>query len=427
MKILNVIQHGIIRLNQQFAIIAIDSEIELLFNKFFYKRNDEPLNSINKLTGMQWQNIVSDLQGSSPENPWLVACQTKVDQTVKLTLNNKDALLSLSLRYSPVFDHNDSVLEVLVFIVISDTIQQIEKDLQIEKAFYRAMVKDMPALIYRYTTDGIVTLANAELCSYFGADADDIIGMSIYDVMDAENVEGAKIHLAGITPENPICSHEHSGKDYAGNVRWYQWTDRLILSNDGQPLGYQGIGLDLTERKIHEEELLRLATTDTLTGLLNRRQCFTLAEQELARCRQHNRPFSLLITDIDFFKHVNDRFGHMAGDKALQSFATLCTKALRDIDIIGRFGGEEFIIILPETDLQGAIISAERLRQNVEAMNISFNENNLKITVSIGIATNDEHPEMSLDSMLVKADEALYNAKTTGRNKVVTWPIKPPA
>ncbi|MGI2169647.1 sensor domain-containing diguanylate cyclase [Shewanella sp. MF05960] len=293
-----------------------------------------------------------------------------------------------------------------------------------EKAFYHAMVKDMPALIYRYTTDGIVTLVNAEVCSYFGANADDIIGMSIYDVMDAENVEGAKIHLAGITPENPICSHEHSGKDIAGNVRWYQWTDRLILSNDGQPLGYQGIGLDLTERKIHEEELLRLATTDTLTGLLNRRQCFTLAEQELARCLQNNRPFSLLIADIDFFKHVNDRFGHIAGDKVLQRFAAICTKALRDIDIIGRFGGEEFIIILPETDLQGARISGERLRQKVEEMNISFNENNIQVTVSMGIATNCGHPEMSLDSMLVKADEALYKAKTTGRNKVVLWPIK---
>ncbi|MGI2169646.1 hypothetical protein ACROAE_05550 [Shewanella sp. MF05960] len=124
---LNVIQHGIVRLNKQFSIIAIDSEIELLFKKFLAKNDVQPLNSANKLTGQQWQHIVNGIQGSLHDCPWLVACQTQVDQTVKLTINNNGAVLSLSLRYSPVFDHNDNLLEVLVFIVISDTIQRIEK------------------------------------------------------------------------------------------------------------------------------------------------------------------------------------------------------------------------------------------------------------------------------------------------------------
>lgn len=427
LKDFSIINNGIVRLDKRFNIIAIDTNLTLLFNRFFSIAEAQVQPQTSHLIGQQWQNIIASIQGATQHEHWLIASQFHTDQTAQLTLAiNDDNHVELTLRYSPVFDGNNHLIEMLVFIVIVEATEQIKQDLQAEKAFYRAVVQDMPALIYRYTTEGIVTLANDELCHYFAAKVEDIVGMSIYDVMDAENVAGARAHLASITPENPILSHEHSGTDKAGNTRWYQWTDRLILSDDGKPLGYQGIGLDLTERKHHEEELHRLASTDALTGLFNRRQCIMLGKQALARCVESNCALSLLVVDIDFFKKVNDRFGHIAGDQVIQQFANTCLTLFRDTDLIGRYGGEEFIIILPETDQDDALMTGERLRHAVENMDIPFEECRLNITISIGIATSHNTANISLDNLLAKADQALYQAKATGRNKVVTWAAATP-
>lgn len=422
-KLIDTSLTGVIRLDKNFAIVAIDPAIEALLLLFLsvkqteQRQPDTPLCG-NPLYGKQWLDIISPLQTSPQITPWLQASQTRTDQTSQLKLTNSQMDITLALRYSPVFDQHNNLLEILIFIVMSKSKQQIEQDLQNEKAFYCAVVEDMPALIYRYTTEGIVTLANAAVCSYFGAKAEDIIGMSIYDVMDAENIERAKNHLASITPENPILAHEHSGTDSVGNKKWFQWTDRLILADDGQPLGFQGIGLDLTERKMHEEKLLHLASTDTLTGLLNRRQSILLGKQALQSCRQENNSLSLLIIDLDLFKNVNDSLGHLAGDHVLQEFAALCTNLLDENNIVGRYGGEEFIIILPETNLKQALIVGENLRQEVEAMEVNFDKHQFNITISVGIAASNDALPQSLNCLLASADEALYKAKATGRNKV---------
>jgi diguanylate cyclase (GGDEF)-like protein/PAS domain S-box-containing protein len=417
-KLIETPQTGVIRLDRNFAIVAIDDEIEALLLLFLPVKPIKQAVGGSHLCGKQWLDIIGPLQTSPQGTPWLQANQTQSDQTSLLKLINNQIDMTLSLRYSPVFDHHSNLLEMLIFIVVAKSKQQIEKDLKNEQAFYRAVVDDMPALIYRYTTEGIVTLANAAVCSYFGAKADEIIGMSIYDVMDAENIDRAKNHLASITAENPILAHEHSGTDSVGNRKWFQWTDRLILSDDGQPLGYQGIGLDLTERKMYEEELLELASTDMLTGLLNRRQCILLGKQALLSCRQENHSFSLLIIDLDLFKNVNDSLGHLAGDHVLQKFAALCTNILDESNIIGRYGGEEFIIMLPKTNLKQALVIGENLRKKVETMEISLDKHQFNITISVGIAASNDSLPNSLNSLLASADEALYKAKATGRNKV---------
>lgn len=410
------VKSGVVRLDSQFSIIAIDAEIETLIKQNVSMQNQDVF------VGQQWQDIVMSLQGSLGGEPWREVCKTNSDQTALMrSVTKTEEPFELIIRYSPVFDSHNKLIELLIFIVVSDATPQLEKDLQIEKSYYRAMVEDMPALVYRYTLDGTVTLANDEMGGYLGANSEDLIGMSIYDIMDAENVDRAKKHLANITPENPIATHEHNGTDKDGRIRWYQWTDRLVLSDEGAPLGYQGIGLDLTDRKKHEEELFHLASTDALTGLLNRYQCLTLGKKELVRCNRYGRSFSLLIIDIDFFKKVNDVYGHIAGDKVLQVFAKLCPKVLRDSDVIGRFGGEEFIIILPEANLKEANLTAERLRKDVELMEIPFEGHSIKITISIGIATIADNTETSLDTLLARADKALYQAKATGRNKIICW------
>ena len=174
---------------------------------------------------------------------------------------------------------------------------------------------------------------------------------------------------------------------------------------------------DVTERKEAEDQLRKLATTDPLTGLYNRRFFMDSAEDAMERSRRYGNSLSLLMMDIDFFKKVNDSYGHDAGDDVLKCLAKTGLKILRTIDVFGRIGGEEFSILLPDTGLDGAEQVAERLRMEIEAETMHTRSGSLKITVSIGVATYNDKID-SLEKLLKAADIGLYAAKEAGRNQV---------
>lgn len=179
-----------------------------------------------------------------------------------------------------------------------------------------------------------------------------------------------------------------------------------------------GTGLDVTERKKLERELEYQARTDFLTGISNRRHFLDLADLELARARRYGRPFSILMLDLDLFKSVNDRYGHRIGDLALQKVVEVCGQILREVDVFGRLGGEEFGIILPETDAEQALQVADRVRQAVATASIVLPQGgSVGITTSIGVATYSED-DPDVDGVLNRADRALYEAKRSGRDRV---------
>lgn len=166
-----------------------------------------------------------------------------------------------------------------------------------------------------------------------------------------------------------------------------------------------------------QEELLLKASHDQLTGIFNRGMLMEMAARELDRTTRTKAPLSLLLLDIDFFKHINDRYGHQAGDAVLRETA-LCIKSdLRGIDIAGRYGGEEFMVVLPHCDTQAAFHVAERLRTKLTAHSILYSGTALKITVSIGVASGTA-PAVGLEDLFREADRALYRAKNAGRNRV---------
>lgn len=175
-------------------------------------------------------------------------------------------------------------------------------------------------------------------------------------------------------------------------------------------------GIALQNARLYGE-VQRLATTDELTGLNNRRQILTLGEAELTRARRYGKPLSALMIDIDHFKTFNDRFGHSVGDEVLRRVAERARNALRTLDVIGRYGGEEFACLLPETPLDGAVLVAERLRQAVSKATLPSAAGELSVTISLGVAELGYGE--SLAGMLNRADEALYQAKEEGRNRVV--------
>lgn len=176
---------------------------------------------------------------------------------------------------------------------------------------------------------------------------------------------------------------------------------------------------DITERKKMEEELRRLATTDPLTGVNNRRRYTEISEREMTRCKRYQHPLCVLMLDADHFKNVNDTYGHEAGDRVLKALANACVAELRDVDVLGRFGGEEFTVTLPETSMETALEAAERLRVKLAATEVELDDGQcISFTVSIGASCLSDQSE-NLADLLNRADAALYKAKEEGRNRVV--------
>ncbi|HSM51994.1 MAG TPA: GGDEF domain-containing protein, partial [Thermoanaerobaculia bacterium] len=202
----------------------------------------------------------------------------------------------------------------------------------------------------------------------------------------------------------------------------------LLLSEKSDERQFTGEELELLNLLGHHvatvfenARLFESATFEGLTGILRREAILEELERELQRALRYRRPLALALADLDHFKEVNDRHGHLAGDLLLKRAAQALASPLRSTDAVGRFGGEEFLVVLPETDLAGAAVVAEKLRQVVEALAVTLEDGSvLRITVSIGLAAVDPQAEWSPSALelLGEADKALYRAKGAGRNRV---------
>jgi diguanylate cyclase (GGDEF)-like protein len=179
---------------------------------------------------------------------------------------------------------------------------------------------------------------------------------------------------------------------------------------------------EIAQKKILEEELRAIAMIDSLTGVYTRRQLLEFGGNELKRFLRTEHSLSLLILDIDHFKKINDTYGHSVGDSALKHFSEVCKNSLRTTDIIGRIGGEEFVIIMPDTEVEEGYSVAERVRTNISETPFIIDDSEIAfaLTVSIGLYQFTKH-DHSFEHALSKADSALYEAKGAGRNNVTIF------
>ena len=222
--------------------------------------------------------------------------------------------------------------------------------------------------------------------------------------------------ISGYAPEQEIKAEIETGVE---SKRYFDVLVTPLIEKPTRVVGRLVIFRDMTSRKRLEIELERLATTDFLTGALNRRELIRRAEIELDRARRYGHPTSAIMLDIDYFKDVNDAYGHAAGDSALVALAELLTREVRASDLVARYGGEEFMLLLPETTIVKAHGIAERIRSAIANTPLVTDGQSTRFTVSMGV-TSSESVGQDLESLLKEADKLLYQAKQSGRNRIVT-------
>lgn len=204
----------------------------------------------------------------------------------------------------------------------------------------------------------------------------------------------------------------HKGKLYYFEIKLMQ-----ILDISEKFKGMVVILNDITKRKNLEKELTVLATTDYLTGANNRKKLLDSVQKEFLHSKKYGKPLSIMMIDVDHFKNINDNYGHHTGDIVLQEMVKECLSSLRKSDIFGRLGGEEFLVVLVDTEISEAIQVTERLRKNLSQLNIRTEFGTVYFTVSIGIACMKDEDE-NVEQLLERVDDALYKAKNCGRNRV---------
>lgn len=216
-------------------------------------------------------------------------------------------------------------------------------------------------------------------------------------------------------------------------------TKRLVRMSDSQQKELKQVAVELThkagllaatldtlhqeiaQRKMLESELRRHASIDALTGVYVRRAIMELGELEVKRMERSGEHLVVLMLDLDHFKSINDNYGHAAGDEALRMFVRVCQENLREVDLLGRVGGEEFVVIMPNTEINDAFAIARRILDKVSVSEVTNETYSFGMTVSIGLSAANSGFQ-SFDAILARADKALYAAKRTGRNRIEQYP-----
>ena len=232
---------------------------------------------------------------------------------------------------------------------------------------------------------------------------------------DADACEVAK--RAHMARETPLYESEYRMRHKHGHWIWLASRGKVVQSADpGMPQRIVGTTMDITARKTTELAMIALIRTDCLTGAVTRRHFLETAERECARAVRHGLPLSLLAVDLDHFKRINDEFGHAVGDAVLKSFVETVETFLRSTDVCGRIGGEEFCILLPQTDQAGAAALASRILAGVRGAPAHLPSRTLHYTASLGVSSLNAQ-NTTIDSLLRSADRALYRAKLLGRDR----------
>ena len=262
--------------------------------------------------------------------------------------------------------------------------------------------------------DGKILDCNEAATSLYGIPKDQLIGSDISLRIHESFHESATEWLKGPTKKAIELSHVRGdGTSVPVEVR------SRAIEHEGRDALVTAVR-DITAHKALQKKLERIANSDPLTGVGNRRFFLDAGKRIFFRAIRYNEPLALIMVDVDYFKKINDTYGHDGGDIALCAMANTCMATLRTSDIFARFGGEEFAALLPASDITGSTTLAERLRVAIAEMSVDSPAGLISLTVSIGITVLQED-DQNIEGLLTRADKALYTAKESGRNRVVLY------
>lgn len=330
-----------------------------------------------------------------------------------LTLKGNPRLLTTAS--TPVFHQGNRA----VLVVAMDITHRLEMEQQLRESEqnFRRLFENMQDVYYRTDAKGIVRMVGPAVRKVLGYEPGEIVGRGAEEYYPTPSDRDAL--KAAIREHGSVADFPGQMVRKDGRIIDISISSHCLYDDEGNFAGVEGIYRDVTERKMLERELRRLATTDSLTGITNRRAFLEQAQRVLRRCQRYGTTMVLLILDLDHFKSINDRHGHIAGDAVLRVFVDAVQEELRETDLFGRLGGEEFCVVLQETQREDALRVAERIRTRVAGIDLqAVTDIPCGVTVSIG-ATANRNKDNAIERLLERADKALYEAKSSGRNRVV--------
>lgn len=341
-------------------------------------------------------------------------------ETCIRTKQGQDRLISWNSRSLRSADN-----EIVGSIAIGQDVTDIRAAENLVRRRDRQLVTlmdNLPGMAYRclYDENWTMKFVSSGCLELTGYRPDELIDNRVTSYASLTSDEENERLLSEV--ESAIGSAEPFSLEYPivrkdGQTIWVWERGRAVVDEDEFVL--EGIIIDVTDRKEMEDKLSEMATRDALTGLLDRREATRLLEEEILRARRYDRTLGLLWIDLDHFKQVNDEMGHAAGDTVLRGISQLLSSRVRQVDLVSRFGGEEFVVVLPEMDLGEAEQSAERLRQLVASTPQVLQDGRVvNLTMSVGVAVFPDHGE-DASSLIAAADQAMYRAKALGRNRIV--------
>lgn len=291
-------------------------------------------------------------------------------------------------------------------------------ELEASKVELKSILDQLPDVLYRTDMQGIITTISPACFDILGFKREEMLGTDLSDYYSIRE-DRQKIVRAICGADGRAIRVESALRHKNGSIVWVLTNAFVRFDSSGQPVSIEGLARDISERKRMEDQLMILSRTDGLTGTYSRGHFMDRSEEVINMMKRYQRPASMMVMDLDHFKAINDKYGHHAGDLALKAFTNMCQQEIRESDILGRLGGEEFGLMMPETTLQHAQILAERIRKAATALEITLDDQTIVITVSIGLAELGTE-DATLDSVMRRADLAMYQAKAGGRNQVVT-------
>lgn len=314
-----------------------------------------------------------------------------------------------------------------MFGVVQDITEQKEQQVELKKneAKLRAITENSHDAVLIIDPDGMIQYWNQTVKTMFGYSSGEMQGQHIQNLIHLNKVDAKTTPSCSDLIANDTSNESFSVLPAYGvrkNGTQFPIDCNLTLVKHSGEIMTVFFMRDNTIRQRTDEQLMKLATTDPLTGALNRRYFMHMANQEITRANRYGNPLSVIAADLDHFKNVNDTFGHAAGDMVLKEFVLSASSLLRNNDLLARSGGEEFLIMLPETDHEDALVVAERLKQTISKIEVPYEGTIITCTVSLGVAALNNKTKENYDAIMKRVDEALYEAKRTGRNKFVYLP-----